>query len=197
MATVTESQGPPKITSDQFFALAEAGVFDNDQRVFLWDGRIIAKMAKTVPHAMTAVRIADLIRPRLPQGWFICPEGPIQLGRWNAPLPDVAVVRGTTETYQDKNHHPSAEDLGLVVEVSFTSLARDLGIRSEQFATANVPVYWVADIQGRRIIEHREPQIVDGIGNYASVKIYGHTDEIDVILDGQSIAKLPIAAMLR
>jgi Uma2 family endonuclease len=197
MATVTESQGPPKITSDQFFALAEAGVFDNEERVFLWDGRIIAKMAKTVPHAMTAVRIADLIRPRLPQGWFICPEGPIQLGRWNAPLPDVAVVRGTTEIYQDENHHPSAEDLGLVVEVSFTSLARDLGIRSEQFATANVPVYWVADIQGRRMIEHREPQIVDGIRKYASVKIYGHTDEIDLILDGQSIAKIPIAGMLR
>jgi Uma2 family endonuclease len=197
MATVTESQGPPKITSDQFFALAEAGVFDVEQRVFLWDGRIIAKMAKTVPHAMTAVRIADLIRPRLPQGWFICPEGPIQLGRWDAPLPDVAVVRGTTEIYQDENHHPSAEDLGLVVEVAFTSLARDLGIRTEQFATANVPVYWVADIQGRRMIEHREPQIVDGISIYASVKIYGHTDEIDLILDGQSTAKLPIAAMLR
>jgi Uma2 family endonuclease len=197
MATVTESQGPPKITSDQFFALAEAGVFDDEQRVFLWDGRIIAKMAKTVPHAMTAVRIADLIRPRLPQGWFICPEGPIQLGRWNAPLPDVAVVRGTTEIYEDENHHPSAEDLGLVVEVSFTSLARDLGIRSEQFATANIPVYWVADIQGRRMIEHREPQIVDGISSYASVKIYGHTDEIDLILDGQSIAKIPIAGMLR
>jgi Uma2 family endonuclease len=205
MATVTEPEAieselmerPADITADEFFAMIEAQVFKPDRRVLLWDGRILEKMAKTVPHAFTSVRIGETLRRRLPADWWLWPENPIQLDQFHAPLPDITVVRGPIEVYPDENRHPGANDVGLIVEVAVTSLPKDLKERAEKFARALVPVYWVADVQGHRMIEHRGPKIVDGVGTYDSVKTYGQADAIDLILDGRPVGTIPIAELHR
>jgi hypothetical protein len=207
MATVTEPEAieseamerPADITADEFFAMIEARVFRPDRRVLLWDGMISEKMAKTAAHAITAYEITETIQARLPAGWIILPESPIQLDLQHVPLPDIAVVRGPSSLYRvgGKARYPSSLEVGLIVEVAVTSLPKDLKERAEKFARALVPVYWVADVQGHRMIEHHGPQILDGVGTYASVKTYGQVDVIDLVLDGKSIVKIAIAEMLR
>ncbi len=96
---------------------------------------------------------------RLPEGWLVWPENPILLDEKHAPLPDIPVVRGDGRSYVDAGRHPAAADVGLIVEVARTSLPRDLGPRAEAFARAMVAAYWVADVNGRRIIEHRDPRV--------------------------------------
>ena len=76
---------PADITADEFYAMIEARVFKADRRVLLWDGRLFEKMAKTVPHAFTSVRIGEALRKRMPDGWWIWPENPIQLDQLHAP----------------------------------------------------------------------------------------------------------------
>jgi Uma2 family endonuclease len=205
MATATESApaAPPieedrivDLTSDEYFRMIEAEVFAPQRRVYLWGGRLVEKMAKTRPHATTFVRILEAIRLRLPAIWLIWPENPIQLDDSHAPLPDITIVRGTVEVYETEDRHPSARDAGLIVEIAVTSLPKDLGARAEVFARALIPTYWVADVLGRRLIEHRGPRVVEGVGSYEQVRTLGRDDEVSLVLDGREVGPIPVRELL-
>src|SRR3954469_3503711 len=101
MATVTEA-APPSIsttdvpfdlTTDLFSRMVEAGMIPQDRRVYLHEGRLYEKMAKTKAHGSVGAGITMTLAPRLPAGWSLWPESTIALDPTNAPLPDFAVVR--------------------------------------------------------------------------------------------------------
>jgi Uma2 family endonuclease len=188
---------PFDVTSEMFFQMIEAGVFPPERRVFLWGGRLYERMAKTPAHATTFVRVQDRLRIALPADWLIWPENPIAIDRLDAPLPDVTVVRGPLARYEDANRHPQVDEVGLIVEIAVSSLTRDLTLRAKKFAQALVPNYWVADVLGRRIIEHSALQVVDGVGRYSQVQERKRGDVIRLVLDGQEIAAIPVAELIR
>jgi Uma2 family endonuclease len=205
MATATESApvAPPieedrivDLTSDEFFRMIEAGVFAPERRVYLWGGRLREKMAKTRPHATTFVRILEALRTRLPAMWLIWPENPIQLDARHVPLPDITIVRGTVEVYETEDRYPSAADVGLIVEVAVTSLPKDLGGRAEVFARAMIPAYWVADALGRKLVEHRGPRVVEGVGSYEHVRTLGRDEEVSLAFDGREVGPIPVRELL-
>jgi hypothetical protein len=194
---------PVDLTADQFFKMIEAGVFAPEQRVFLWGGGIFEKMAKTASHAITAVVIQEVLRSRLPDGWVIWPENPIRLDARHAPLPDITVVRGPAVRYRGRLEHPKAadrhpqpEDVGLIVEVAVTSLPKDLGVRAGVFARAMIPTYWVADVLGRKLVEHRGPRVVKRVASYEHVRTLGLEDDIPLILDGREVGPIPVRELL-
>lgn len=49
---------------------------------------------------------------------------------------------------------PPAEQVPLVVEVSDTTLAEDLGRKRTLYASGGIPEYWVADLSARVILKH-------------------------------------------
>ena len=51
----------------------------------------------------------------------------------------------------------------LVIEVADASLADDLGEKLEDYASAGVAEYWVADVQARQVLRHDGP----GDGRFA------------------------------
>ena len=59
-----------------------------------------------------------------------------------------------------------------------------------------MPAYWVADVQGHRIIEHRTPQIINGVGSYVHVDSREHRDDIRLVLDGREVTAIPVAELL-
>ncbi len=200
MATVTEpmpaeavvEDRPVDLTTDEFFGMIEAGLFAPERRVYLWDGRLCEKMAKTPSHAITSYIFHEALRSHLPADWLIWPENPIRLGTRHAPLPDISVVRGPIGRYRGAgDRHPEIVDVGLLVEISVSSLPKDLGERAEKFARALVPTYWVVDVFGGRIIEHRGPRAVEGVGSYAAVQPYGRDDVIPLVLEDREIARIP------
>jgi Uma2 family endonuclease len=205
MATATESApvlSPIEedrivdLTSDEFFRMIEAGVFAPERRVYLWGGRLIEKMAKTKAHFTSAVRILDAFRTRLPVGWLMSPENPVQLDAKHAPLPDIAVIRGPVEVYEKEDRYTIVGDVGLIVEVAVTSLPKDLGARAEVFARALIPTYWVADVLGRKLIEHRGPRVVEGVGSYEHVRTLGRDDEVSLTFDGREVGPIPVRELL-
>ncbi len=205
MATATEpmpaagiepEMHPVDFTADQFFRMIDADLFAPERRVFLWDGRVYEDMAKTVAHAFVSARIARALTRLLPDDWLVWTENPIRLDERHAPLPDIPVVRGDGLAYLEAGRHPTAADVGLVVEVSGSSLTRDLGPRAEAFARAMVPAYWVADVNGRRIVEHREPRGVEEGGGYAIVESHGPDGAIPLVIDGREIARIPVRELL-
>lgn len=189
---------PYDLTIDLFSRMIESGLIPRDRRVFLLNGRLYEKMAKTRAHGSVGAGINMTLVPRLPAGWSLWPESTIALDPTNAPLPDFAVVRsGDLLGRVSPDRYPGARDIGLLIEIAVTSLHDDLSMALEQYARALIPVYWVVDVLGRRILVHTEPRVVDGRGEYARVETYRPGQSLPLVLDGQEVARIPFDDLLR
>lgn len=206
MPTATETRALPvqmasapyDLTVDLFSRMVEAGLIPQDRRVFLCDGRLYEKMAKTGAHGSVGAGVNMALASRLPKDWGLWPESTIVLDSINAPLPDFAVIRsGDLMGRAAPDLHPGAGDVGLLIEVAVTSLRDDLTTALEQYARASIPVSWVVDVLGRRILVHADPQVVDGRGEYARVEIYRPGQSLPLVLDGREVARVPFNEILR
>jgi Uma2 family endonuclease len=189
---------PYDLTVDLFSQMVESGLIPRDRRVFLGNGRLYEKMAKTKAHGSIGAAVTRAVDRRLPPDWSLWPESTIVLDPTNAPLPDFAVVRsGDLLGRAAPDRYPGPRDIGLLIEVAVTSLNDDLTTALEQYARALIPVYWVVDVLGRRILIHAEPRVVDGRGEYARVETYRPGQSLPLVLDGQEVARIPFDELLR
>lgn len=108
-------------------------------------------------------------------GLEVSPQCPLNVANpISQPEPDLAVVpAGGWDAY-------AAQAL-LVVEVSVTSRAVDLGRKAAIYAAAAIPDYWVLDLTDRRLVVHRAP-----VGDrYEAIETLADTDII-------TAARLPL-----
>ncbi len=203
IATDTLAAGPSgdppfDLTTDVFLGMIETGLLPRDRPIYLHEGRLFEKMAKTKAHAAVAAAFNGSLGRRLPPDWCLWPEGVLALDPRNSPLPDLMVVRGPNPlAYLDEDRHPGPGDVGLLVEIAVTSLPEDLGARLEQYARAGIPAYWVADVRGRRVLVHAEPRVTNGLGEYARVDFFVPGSNIPFVLDGREIAMIPYEEVMR
>jgi len=183
------------ITSDEFFAMIEAGIFER-RPVFLWDGGIYERMSKSVLHAATATLIQDALMRRLPSGWCSWAENPLQVSAKYAPLPDLMIVRGSPRDYLTTKLHPTPADVGLLIEIAVTRLPKDLETGAKLWAAAGVARYWVADVPGRRMVSHHGPGLHEGVGRYAHVESYAIGETLPLVLDGSEVDQIPVEELL-
>jgi Uma2 family endonuclease len=205
MATVTEApptsngttRAPYDLTIDVFSRMVEMGLIPRERRVYLHDGRLYEKMAKTKAHGSVGGRVNMSVARRLPAGWEIWPESTVVLDPTHAPLPDFAVIRDSEQVHgADPARYPEPVDVGLLIEVAVTSLRDDLTTSLELYARASIPAYWVIDVRGRRILVHTEPRVVDGIGIYGRLETYRSGQELPLVLDGREVAHIPFDEIL-
>jgi Uma2 family endonuclease len=194
---ITETDAPFDITVDLFSRMVELGLIPRDRRVYLHDGRLYEKMAKTKSHGFVGAALTMTLVPRLPAGWSLWPESTIVLGPTSAPLPDFAVIRGNPLDFGDPERYPESADVGLLIEVAVTSLRADLTTALEEYARASIPAYWVVDVPGRRILAHSEPHVVGGRGEYARVETYRPGQALPLVLEGREVARIPFGELLR
>ena len=90
-------------------------------------------------------------------GWHVRIQEPIALGD-GVPEPDVILARGGRRDY--RLGHPGPADIGLVVEVSDTSLAYDRDVKVPLYTRAGIPEAWLFDVLGESITRYADP--VDG-----------------------------------
>lgn len=189
---------PYDLTVDLFSRMVESGLIPPDRRVFLSNGRLYEKLAKTKAHGSIGAAVTRAVDRRLPPDWSLWPESTIVLDLTNAPLPDFAVIRsGDLVGRAAPDRYPGPGDIGLLIEVAVTSLHDDLTTALEQYARALIPVYWVVDVLGRRILVHTGPRVVDGRGEYAHVDTYRPGQPLPLVLDGQEVARIPFDEILR
>jgi Uma2 family endonuclease len=189
---------PYDLTIDLFARMVESGLIPQDRRVFLLKGRLYEKMAKTQAHGSVGAAVTRAVDRRLPDDWSLWPESTVVLDPTNAPLPDFAVVRsGNLLGRAAPERYPEAGDVGLLIETAVTSLRVDLTMAQELYARAGIPVYWVVDVLGRRILVYTEPRVVDGQGEYARVETFRPGQSLPLVLDGQEVALIPFDELLR
>jgi Uma2 family endonuclease len=141
-----------RYTSDEYHRLIEAGGFDEAARVELIDGLLVEMSPKSREHELAVERLTDWLADRDRSRFRLRAAAPLSLADGTEPEPDVAIVAaGATDPY-----HPASAEL--VIEVAVSSQRRDLMIKAPKYAAADVPVYLVVDLDGRRVIEHTDPR---------------------------------------
>jgi Uma2 family endonuclease len=140
-------------TREDYYKMAEAGVFRPGERVELIGGRIVEMSPQNSPHATAYLLAGDAIQTVFSTGYVVRMQLPLDLSQVSQPEPDIAVVRGSIRDYA-KAHPTTAV---LVVEVSESTLAFDRGEKASLYASAGVPEYWVLNLVDRCLDVHRDP----------------------------------------
>ena len=96
----------------------------------------------------------DLIFPHVPKAW-VRQQLPITIAPNSEPEPDIAVVKIDSKRYRDR--HPTPEDVYLLVEVADSILSCDRDRKVQIYAKANIPEYWIIDVNQRQVLVFRQP----------------------------------------
>ncbi len=173
---------------EQFGRMRDAGVFEG-KHVELLDGEPF-EVVKNPPHNAAVDALADALRPLLPRGVYRVREEK-SVEPWHNwwPEPDIAVVRGNAADYFDR--HPGPADIVLVAEICENS-PQDRTKKLDGYAEAGFPVYWILDLQLRRLEVYSGP----AGGNYPAPVILGETESVDLVIDGQILGQIAVADLL-
>ena len=148
-----------RFTTQEFLRMCDAGAFE-DWKVELVDGELERMQYPHNNHAMRqaqiVIRLGQVIGEEVVRG-----EVGINLGNDTLLSCDAAVLRQAVVG----NQRLQPDDLLLVIEISETTLSRDLGMKRRKYAEADIPFYWVID--GTRSVVHVHAEPVEG--DYADI----------------------------
>jgi Uma2 family endonuclease len=141
---------------DEYHRMIAAGILTSSDRVELLEGHIIEMVPQEPPHASTTSSFGnDLVMLFAGKAW-VRQQLPITIAPNSEPEPDIAVVQLDLNRYRDC--HPIPEDVYLLIEVSDSTLSYDRDRKAKVYAKANIPEYWVIDVNKKQLLVFREPQ---------------------------------------
>ena len=114
----------------------------------------------------------------------------MRIPAYDEPEPDISVVRGNPGDYRQR--HPGAADVGLLVEVSQTTLDLDRGQKLSAYATDRIPVYWIVNLVDRQVEVYSGPSP----GAYQSRTDYKPGQAVPVVIDGQHLGEIAVDDIL-
>lgn len=151
----------PRIASEPFvwkwsrkdlIRLHGLGFFDG-HRIMLIDGEVLAMSPMKPAHANGIVFALQQIQIAFGPNFTVRPQMPLDLGQTTDPEPDIAVVAGSPRSHPD-----TPTTAVLVLEVSDTTLAFDLGDKASLYAASGIADYWVLDVVNKRLHILRDPR---------------------------------------
>jgi Uma2 family endonuclease len=151
---------------------------------------MVKKMGKNPPHSWAVDAVREELVPLLPRGWSIRQEQPVRIPNYDEPEPDLAVVRGTRDQYQD--HHPGPADIGLLIEVADTTLGRDRGEKQLAYARGGVPVYWIVNLVDRQLEIYTSPTPT----GYRNRRVLAPSEYVSVVIGRREIGRIAVSAIL-
>lgn len=154
MAEAVEDAGVRRFTVDEYHRMVDAGILRENDRVELIYGVIREMSPKNRGHIVAANLVFRLFDRGLSGRAGVYKEDPLGLLKLDSePEPDIVVTDNpNVESYGTETSHPL-----LVIEVADTSLRYDLNLKSELYARAEIPEYWVVDVRHRALVVFRDP----------------------------------------
>jgi Uma2 family endonuclease len=181
-----------RFTVDQYHRMIETGVLAKNDRVELLEGCIVPKMTHNPPHDCAVSLIQSSFYPCLPKNWILRIQSAITVNE-SEPEPDVVVSKGPARRYITA--HPSPRDIGLLVEVSESSLEQDREEKGRIYARARIPIYWIVNRIDSIVEVYTKPSGRKSPA-YLEREDYCPGDRIPLILDEKRIAWIAVADLL-
>jgi Uma2 family endonuclease len=182
-----------RFSVDEYHRLIDMGILTEDDDLELLEGYLVQKMSRNPPHDGILHRTLKRLSADLPPGWDIRVQSAVTLVD-SEPEPDLAVVREDANEYMSR--HPTAADVGLVIEVADSSLASDRSDKGRVYARAALEWYWIINLPDQQVEVYASPSGPASSPSYAQRQDYRAGDAVPVVLDGNTIAVLPVQILL-
>lgn len=154
-----------KWTLEEYHRMIDSGVLDA-RRVELIKGEIVEMPPEGEPHAYFSTQAGNYLVRLLGGRALVRPAKPITLPNSSEPEPDIAIVQPLDREYLE--HHPYPQNIFWLIEYSDASLSKDLNVKSQVYAEAEIAEYWVVNLKTRSLSVFRSPKS----GEYASLATY-------------------------
>jgi Uma2 family endonuclease len=142
-----------RMSTDTYHRLIEAGAAEDFPNCELIDGVLVHKDVKTREHENAIASLLEWLIFGIDRAIYQLRVGSslTLVASGSEPEPDLAVIA------RDAHRPYHSDTAALAVEVSWSSLRRDLNRKAALYAEAGVAEYWVFDVKGRRVVVHRKP----------------------------------------
>lgn len=162
------------LTVTEYHQMVEAGILSEDDPIELLNGQLIKMSPVGSSHAACVEKIDELLKYLLRGKALVRSQNPITLSDLSEPEPDIAIVRKKDNYYADR--HPIPEEVLLIIEVADSSLEKDRQAKLPLYAQAQIPQYWIVNLEKREIEAYDTP-LND---QYRSRQLYLPGDEISI-----------------
>lgn len=149
---------PGKITVDEYYEMARVGLIDPDARVELIEGEIVAMAPIGTPHGYVVDELSSRLHVLVHGRARVRVQGALRLSNRTELQPDISVLKLPSTQYREKQ--ASASDALLVIEVSDTTLRKDMYVKIPLYAQHGVSEVWIIDLEKDCVRFYRSP--VDG-----------------------------------
>ncbi len=152
-----------RMSIDQYHRLSEAGLGEDFPHCELIDGVLVRKDMKSAEHENAIAWLNEWLMDGIDRAVLqvrVCCSLTLTESE---PEPDLFVIRRDTP----RPYHPGTASLA--IEVSWSSLRRDLNRKAALYADADIDEYWVFDVHARRVVVHRKPS-PSGYGEIREVR---------------------------
>jgi Uma2 family endonuclease len=180
-----------RLSVDDYQEMGDRGILTPDDRVELLDGYLVVKPMQNSPHATAVTRLTKWMARKTPPGWEPRSQLPVTLSV-SVPEPDGVFARGDDTTYAKR--HPLPAEIGLVVEVSDSTLAIDRDAKALIYARDGLPVYWIVNVVDLQVEVLTDPDTATG--QYLITTIFKPGDTLSVVLDGVAVGDVAVDDLL-
>jgi len=143
---------PALLTGADILAMTREGILPEGRGYELIEGVLVEMAAQYSPHVrMVNTLIRRLIRI-VPEEFAVSPTPSIFLTGNTMLEPDICLYPDDMESQDVRGG-----DILLAIEVSDTTLRKDLGMKARLYAEHGVAHYWVIDVPGSVLHRHSDP----------------------------------------
>ena len=147
-----DARSKHRLTVDEFLLLDREGAF-GDRRTELFEGEVYYMSPKHRPHARAVTELVIGLATALEDSELsVLSDISVRLSEHDVPEPDIAI----TNAPEGDGILP-LEAVKLLIEVSDSTLAQDLGLKAALYAGTGVPEYWVVDVNARVVHQMWSP----------------------------------------
>ncbi|MEA5510443.1 Uma2 family endonuclease [Crocosphaera sp. UHCC 0190] len=136
-----------KWSVEDYHKMIETGIL-NDRPVELLEGTIIEMSPEGPLHRKKCDTVAEYLREKLKGYAKVYEAHPVTLSN-SEPEPDIAIVRLPVSLYDTR--HPYPEDIYWLIEISDTTLTKDLEEKRLIYAKAGIREYWVIEVEKKQL----------------------------------------------
>ncbi len=165
---------PHLLLVEDYDKMIEYGIFDEDEKLELWDGIIVKTSPKGIKHRNATTKTTDYFYEFLREKALIQVQDPIRLNDYSEPEPDVVLAVSPLAKYASS--HPTPEDIYLLVEVAESSIEIDRK-KAVKYARNGIIQYLILNLNTNELEDYCEPS-ADG---YRSKKTYGENESFNLV----------------
>ncbi len=148
-----------RFTIREYHQMGEAGIFTEDDRIELLEGKIYAMSPVGSRHAACVSRLIRVFTRKLADEAIVNVQNPVELNDRSESEPDLAILLPRDDFYEEQL--PKSADVLLLIEVSEATLRFDREVKLPLYAQNGIAEVWIIDLKKSSVEVYREPQ--DGV----------------------------------